>query len=296
MVTKNSGWRIGMLIELQNMACFGVAGNFTGHLEQAGEDKDFTKVKTAESNAPKALFPTYIPHAGDNTPHFLSIFPFNEYSIVFPEGEDKLQIEPECAIVFNVEWTGEKVSALSPIVFSASNDCSIRKQGANKISQKKNWGPSSKGFAGNHIKIDKFTEGGILDRYRIASFLVRGDEVYPYGEDSAIKDYSYFYEKLNAWLIDKLNNQADDGPAENINLYLNEANRPTQIMVSVGATRYTDFGKTNFLQVGDLAIVVLYPSDVYTFDEILHRVKRDNLEEDDISVLRQEIIVKKRQD
>lgn len=281
-----------MLINLQRMACFGVAGNFTGHLEQAGEDKDFTKVKTAEANAPKAVFPTYIPHAGENTPQFLSIFPFDEYSIVFPEGEEKLQIEPECAIVFNVEWNGDKVSSLEPIVFSASNDCSIRKQGASKISQKKNWGPSSKGFASNHIKIDRFTSGGILDRYRIASFLVRGDEVYPYGEDSAIKDYSYFYDKLITWLMEKLNYQANEGPAENINMYLNEANRPTQIMVSVGATRYTEFGQTNFLQVGDYALVVLYPSDVYTPEEILHRAKRDNLEEDDISVLRQEIIIK----
>ncbi len=281
-----------MLIELDKMACFGVAGNFTGHLEQAGEDKDFTKVKTAEANAPKAVFPTYMPHLGEHTPAFLGVFPFDDYSIIFPKGEDKLQIEPECAIVFDVEWNSDQVVGLTPVVFGASNDCSIRKQGATKISQKKNWGPASKGFATNHIKIDKFSEGGILDRYRIASFLVRDGQVFPYGEDSAIKDYSYFYEKLITWLIDKLNNQKDEGPAENINLYLNEALRPSRIMVSVGATRYTEFGKTNFLKVGDTALVVLYPSDIYSQDDIIHRALRDNLEEDDISVLRQEIVVK----
>lgn len=281
-----------MLIELDKIACFGVAGNFTGHLEQAGEDKDFTRVKTAEVNAPKAVFPTYIPEAGADTPEFLGVFPFDEYSIIFPEGEEKLQIEPECAIVFDVDWQGDRVVGLVPVVFSASNDCSIRKQGATKISQKKNWGPSSKGFAGNHIKIDRFTTGGILDRYRIASFLIRDGVVYPYGEDSAVKDYTYFYEKLVSWLIDRLNNQKDEGPAENINLYLNRANRPTRIMVSVGATRYTQFGLTNFLKVGDTALVVVYPADVYTPEEIIHRAKRDNLEEEDISVLRQEIIIK----
>lgn len=281
-----------MLIELNKCACFGVAGNFTGHLEQAGEDKDFTKVKTAEANAPKAVFPTYMPHLGEHTPKFLGVFPFNEYSIIFPEGEQKLQIEPECAIVFDVDWQGEKVKALKPLVFGASNDCSIRKQGATKISQKKNWGECSKGFASNQIKIDKFAPGGILDRYRIASFLVREGKVYPYGEDSAIKDYSYFYDKLDAWLIDRLNNQKDESPAENINLYLNEALRPSRIMVSVGATRYTEFGQTNFLKVGDLSLVVLYPSDVYSKYDIIHRAERDNLEEDDISVLRQEIIIK----
>ncbi len=281
-----------MLIELQKCACFGVAGNFTGHLEQAGEDKDFTKVKTAEANAPKAVFPTYMPHIGPHTPEFLGVFPFDDYSIIFPKGEQKLQIEPECAIVFDVEWQGEEVKALKPLVFGASNDCSIRKQGATKISQKKNWGPASKGFATNHIKIDSFALGGILDRYRIASFLVRDGKAYPYGEDSAVKDYSYFYGKLNEWLIDKLNHQQDEGPAENINLYLNEALRPQRIMVSVGATRYTPFGQENFLQIGDLALVVLYPGDVYTKEDIIHRAQVDNLEEDDISVLRQEIIVK----
>ena len=35
-----------MAINLKMMATFGVAGNFTGHLEQAGEAVDFTNVKT----------------------------------------------------------------------------------------------------------------------------------------------------------------------------------------------------------------------------------------------------------
>ena len=39
------------------VATFGVAGNFTGHLEQANEASDFANVKTAETNAPKAIFP-----------------------------------------------------------------------------------------------------------------------------------------------------------------------------------------------------------------------------------------------
>lgn len=34
-----------MKIDLSKMATFGVAGNFTGHLEQAGEAVDFTNVK-----------------------------------------------------------------------------------------------------------------------------------------------------------------------------------------------------------------------------------------------------------
>ena len=34
-----------MNYNLEEMATFGVAGNFTGHLEQAGEAKDFINIK-----------------------------------------------------------------------------------------------------------------------------------------------------------------------------------------------------------------------------------------------------------
>lgn len=281
-----------MLIDLRTAATFGVAGNFTGHLEQAGEAADFTKVKTAEANAPKALFPTYLPgNLGSSVPAFLTVFPFDEYRIIFPKGEQKLQIEPECAIVCKAVWEDGKLLELKPFLFGASNDCSIRKQGAKKISEKKNWGASSKGFATNQLKIDKFEKGGIMDRYRIASFLVRDGVAHPYGEDSAVRDYSYFYDKLLNWCIDKINNQPNEGPAEEIGKYLNAASCPRTIMISVGATRYTEYGEHNFLQSGDRSVVVVYPEDKYSQSEIIHRAQTDNLEEEDISVLNQEVVL-----
>ena len=191
-----------MEINLRVTPCFGVAGNFTGHLEQAGEAKDFENVKTAEANAPKALFPTYIPIAPEQivdeniVPLFLHNFPFDADKIIFPKGEQKVQIEPECAVICDLTWENEKVTAVKPRYFGASNDCSIRKDGAKKISIKKNWGQSSKGLSNHLIGIDKFSSGGILDNYRIASFLVRDGIAHPYGEDSAVRDYSYIYEKL----------------------------------------------------------------------------------------------------
>lgn len=281
-----------MLIDLRTAATFGVAGNFTGHLEQAGEAADFTKVKTAEANAPKALFPTYLPgNPGSPVPAFLTVFPFDEYRIIFPKGEQKLQIEPECAILCKAVWEDGKLLELKPFLFGASNDCSIRKQGAKKISEKKNWGASSKGFATNQLKIDKFEKGGIMDRYRIASFLVRDGVAHPYGEDSAVRDYSYFYDKLLNWCIDKINNQPNEGPAEEIGKYLNAASCPRTIMISVGATRYTEYGEHNFLQSGDRSVVVVYPEDKYSQSEIIHRAQTDNLEEEDISVLNQEVVL-----
>lgn len=280
-------------IELEKCACFGVAGNFTGHLEQAGEALDFKNVKTSEQNAPKALFPTYIPDisGGGNIPAFLGIFPFDSKSIVFPAGEQKIQIEPECAVVFDAKWESGKITGLSPVCFGASNDVSIRKAGTKKISVKKNWGKSSKGLSENLISLDSFDEKGILNSYRIASFMVREDNVFEYGENSAVRDYSYIFKKLEDWLIEKFNTQQDEGPAENINSYLKEAGFPERIMVSIGATRYTDFGEHNFLLKGDKSVVVLYPEKKYSSEDIKNLVLKNDFSDSEISSLVQEVVL-----
>ncbi|MGN0739343.1 MAG: DUF5718 family protein [Treponema sp.] len=286
-----------MTFDLSQAATFGVAGNFTGHLEQAGEAVDFANIKTAEQNEPKAMFPIYIPLADKQKnkdgiiPDFLTVFPFSTSKIIYPKGEQKIQLEPECAVIFDAVWNGNKIERLTPQSFGASNDCSIRKTGASKISQKKNWGANSKGLSENLIALDSFTSRGILNRYRIASFMIRDKKVFTYGEDSAVRDYSYIYEKLIDWMIGKLNAQKDEGPAENINSYLNAAGRPQKIMISIGATRYTEFGKTNFLNDGDASVVILYPEDKYSFEHIKSKLEQNENFESDVSVLYQTVTV-----
>lgn len=280
-----------MIYNLKQMSTFGIAGNFTGHLEQAGEAKDFVNVKTAEQNAPKGIFPTYIPCTNKNIPSFLNQFPFSEKTIIFPQNEENLQIEPECAIIYNVQWKDNLIKSITPLAFGASNDCSIRKDGATKISQKKNWGPNSKGLSENLISIDKFSEEGIINEYKIACFLIRDNKIFTYGETSFIKDYSYIYQKLNNWIIEKLNTQKDSDPLENLNLYLTTENKPSQIMISIGATRYTDFGKNNFLKQGDKAVVILYPHKKYTSEQITKIVSEKDFSNTDISLLYQEVII-----
>ena len=93
------------------------------------------------------------------------------------------------------------------------------------------------------------------------------------------------------WCIDKINNQPNEGPAEEIGKYLNAASCPRTIMISVGATRYTEYGEHNFLQSGDRSVVVVYPEGKYSQSEIIHRAQTDNLEEEDISVLNQEVVL-----
>ncbi|MBP1567378.1 MAG: GIY-YIG nuclease family protein [Oscillospiraceae bacterium] len=273
--------------DLTGTAAFGVAGNFTGHLEQAGEASDFKNMKVEDASAPKAIFPTYIPGAKEGVPEFLSVFPFDPETILYPADQKKLQIEPECAVIFEAEWDGTTLKSLKAVAFGASNDCSIRREGAKKISLKKNWGRCSKGFSAHAIPLSSFDENSVINDYRIASFLVRDGKVYPYGEDSAVKDYSYIYGRLMNWMLDKFNNQQDEGPAENINAYLNAAGRPERILVSIGATRYTEFGETNFLTYGDHSVVVLYPASEYSSDEIEKMVLENDLDREDISYLNQ---------
>ena len=88
-------------------------------------------------------------------------------------------------------------------------------------------------------------------------------------------------------MIDKLNHQENSGPAEQINAYLNEIGCPSRILISIGATRYTDFGEHNFLQNGDQAVVILYPEDRYTREEIARMAADGIYDKEDISVLSQ---------
>lgn len=242
---------------LHNLVGFGVAGNFAGHLEQAGETPDFVNVKTATANAPKGLFPYYVP----NNPRQIGEYPLSCNEIRYPENltdDAHLQAEPEVCVVFNVVYDNGKVIELQPKAFAAFNDCSIRKPGAKKISDKKNWGAATKGVSETFIELNSFKPDCELDTFRIASFLKRDGQFHAYGKDSSVLTYSYFHELLNDWIIEKLNSQQDFGPLENLHQILQQAGYPEQIMVSLGATCYTEFGETVFLQPGDEVFIYVY--------------------------------------
>ncbi|MBO4404481.1 MAG: hypothetical protein J5780_04030 [Treponema sp.] len=277
-------------MKLDKIPCFGVAGNFAEHLEQAGEDRDFAFIKTETPDAPKAVFPTYIPTDSALVPDFLKVFPFDSEKTVFPEGESKIQMESECAVLFKAAWNSRKLTALEPFAFGSSNDVSIRKEGAKKISLKKNWGKSSKGLSSNLLPLDDFSENGTIASYSIASFLVREGKAYLYGETSSISSYNYIYKRLIDWLINKFNTQKDEGPQEEVGLYLKEAGFPDTIMVSIGATRYTDFGKNSFVQNGDTTAVLLFPHNKYDLSDLESFLLKGSFPED-ISALVQEVSV-----
>ena len=245
---------------------FGVAGNFTGHLEQAGESPDFVNVQTNESHAPKGIFPFYLPGISGSSQ--LQENPYSHDTIRLLNDTENHQIEPEVSILFNVTYEDAQVACLTPVQAMAHNDCSIRRHGAKKISEKKNWGANSKGVAATSIPLTNVDPSGTLDGYKLACYLIRDGITHTYGATSWVKDYSYFHNTLLDWCVDRFNNQQNHGPLEHLHAYLEEMNHPTQICISIGATRYTAFGESNFLQVGDIICVALYHAQQYSDDEI----------------------------
>jgi len=273
-------------MDLKKSIGFGVAGNFAGHLVQAGEASDFVNVKVKDENAPKGMFPFFLPGSPG---HALGGFPVSHDSIRLPPGGGNVQIEPEVAVLCDLSYTDGKVTAVTPRFFAAYNDCSIRKPGAKKISEKKNWGACTKGLSARHIPVDRFTRGGVMDRYRIACYLLRGGELHTYGVDSPVLGYSYFYETLVRWMLEKLNTQQDEGPLECLPELLRTAGHPATAIISVGATKYTAFGEKHFLEPGDEAIVAVYAGTRYDAAALEKHLRSGAPDTEGMSILRQKV-------
>ena len=242
-------------MNLKNVIGLGVAGNFAHHLEQAGELEDFKNVVTETVDAPKGIFPFYLPESES----FLGVYSIGTDTLTLPTYEANAQMEPEIAVLFDIVYNDtHQVIDLIAQKFTTFNDCTIRKEGAKKISEKKSWGVNSKGIGDKWIAIDKFEEGGVMDSYHLCSFVKRDGIVHPYGVDAPLLGYSYFYTKLKNWLIDKMNTQKDFGPLEDIAMHLKNSVYPKQVLISIGATAYAEFGEHNYLQSGDEVYVIAY--------------------------------------
>jgi hypothetical protein len=268
----------------------GIAGNFALHLEQAGEAEDFKDIMTADEAAPKGMFPTYLPKKVYGPKEQLFTYPFSMSSIKHPGDELNIQAEPEVALICKLEYQVGKLHKIIPTHFGAYNDCSIRVAGAQKISDKKNWGLDSKGISETLIELDKFEDGGNIHNYSIVSFLKRDGEIHQYGENAELSGYSYFNEKLIDWMTDQINNQEDFGPLEPLADYLFKCDNPDEAVISIGATRYTEYGEKTYLQKGDEVIVVVYNHQKVSLDEVKTDIEHHSYHEKDMSVLAQSVI------
>jgi hypothetical protein len=267
---------------------FGVIGNFANHLKQAGERDDFVNMACDDEEAPKGLFPIYVP----NDYSFLGVYPFSSDTQMLCNTKEceNVQLEAEIAIKFKISYceNTKQIQQLIPKTFMPFNDCSIRKEGAKKISIKKNWGNNTKGVGSFEIPINKFSNTGIMDKYSLISYIKRDDKIIQYGENAKLTHYYYFYEQLQLWLIDKLNTQKDEGVLQDLSKLIKEANYPKEVLISIGATSYTNFGENNFLNIGDELYVVTYNNIIYNKRSIEY-ILNNNIKKNqkDISILNQ---------
>lgn len=268
----------------------GIAGNFALHLAQAGELEDFKEIITADEAAPKGMFPFYLPKRVESAKEILNTYPISSSQIKLPNKDVNVQAEPEVGLLCRLEYKNNKLTKITPTHFGAYNDCSIRVAGASKISDKKNWGTASKGLSENLIKIDKFSEGGVMDSYSICSFLKRDGKVHAYGEDVELNGYSYFYEKLLDWVVEQINTQKDFGPLEPLSQYISTCKNPTNAIISIGATRYTPYGESTFLKGGDEVVIAVYDRNSFSPGDLLNCVDKNSYDNQNMSVLAQKVI------
>ena len=271
----------------------GIAGNFALHLDQAGEAEDFKDVITADEAAPKGMFPFYLPDASakekTTAKEQLYTYPLSSDRLQLPKEELNVQAEPEVALVCSLEFLAGKLTQIKPTHFGAYNDASIRVKGATKISDKKNWGENSKGLANHLFEIDTFTECGLMDNFSICSFLRRDGELHAYGEDVELTGYSYFHTKLTEWMKSQINTQEDFGPLEPLSAYIEANNFPRQAIISIGATRYTEYGESTFLQSGDTVVVVVYNREYHTLHDVQKAVENAHYTQEHMSILAQKV-------
>lgn len=281
----------------KNYLGLGIAGNFALHLAQAGELEEFKDIITANAAAPKGIFPFYLPSYTSLTTNvtripngILTKYPLSSDTLKLPLEDVNVQIEPEVGLICEITYKNGDVSSITSTHFAAFNDCSIRVAGAEKISDKKNWGIASKGIADSLLLIDNFKEGSVLDNYSICSFLKRDNTLEAYGENVELTGYSYFYEKLTLWIKNQINTQKDFGPLEPINKYIEACNYPSKAIISIGATRYTEYGESTYLKPNDELFVIVYNHNTYSLKDIQVALRTQQYPTKDISILHQKVV------
>jgi hypothetical protein len=87
-----------------------------------------------------------------------------------------------------------------------------------------------------------------------------------------------------------MNTQNDEGPLESIAMHLKESGYPTNAVISIGSTRYTEFGESTFLDVGDESFIIVYDSKLYTSRSVEKLVQDSNYTVNGLSILHQIVV------
>lgn len=256
--------------ELTHSIVLGIAGNSPGYLVQTGEISAFSeqqKVQQQEAQRPRALFPMFVRELSES---YLGQMPFSSSKLVLPEEPDaKVQMEPEIAIKCGVSYSEQgDIDSLIPFALTLINDATYRNKTASKLAEKKNWGAFSKGIAEQELVIESFSEQTPLDHLRLCGFHGRIGQWHLCSQDVSVTEYNAFYQLLTEWLVETINNQADDGALHNTQALFAQANQPAEITVAIGAPCYTSYGENHQLLDGDQVFVCVYDDRKHQLSDI----------------------------
>jgi hypothetical protein len=87
-----------------------------------------------------------------------------------------------------------------------------------------------------------------------------------------------------------MNTQVENGPLECIAEKIKECGFPKEAIISIGATRYTEFGESTYLMPKDEIFVVLYDKELYAKTDILRKISNGSYQAPEISTLHQVVI------
>jgi hypothetical protein len=80
------------------------------------------------------------------------------------------------------------------------------------------------------------------------------------------------------------------GPFEAIPRLLKLADFPKYTLMSIGATRYTDFGERVYLEAADESIVVAYDSSLCSAADVEQLLLDGVVQEEGLTILRQKVV------
>ncbi|GEA61106.1 DUF5718 family protein [Vibrio comitans] len=249
--------------DYQHLVGFGIAGNSAGHLDQTGE---ITALEVSDENdKPRALFPVYIPDVRES---YLSVVPYSQNTLLLPDDVNaRVQMEPELAVRFSVHKPShDHAIQLTPHAMTVANDATYRNCDARKLAQKKNWGEASKGLASKEITLERFDSG--LEHLRLCGFHCSGGTWRMTGKDTALTEYTVFYDDLTQWINQQIVIQREEGALHDVQELIKASDYSNDIYVMVGAVRYTEYGETHNLQAGDETAVILYDSRTNSLQQI----------------------------
>lgn len=233
------------------MLCLGIIGNFMGHLSGAEN--------VVENRLPNGIF--VIDCEQPNTLNSSDI-------IKYPKLGNKLDIEPEFVLRCQISYENGKVHALMPKQMTIGNDFTIRDlPGAIKIDDRKSWGSLSKGINDHWWDILRLSPLNYGDNFRIISFIERGDELILATPEADCTELKVFYCHLMAWMVDRINQQQDEGIYSAILPKIAKLGYPSELILYTGAPNYTPWAEKHFIQAGDKIHIAGY--DTHFIDAAL---------------------------